>query len=241
MPKPAATFVTVVFASLLAGVPVVAISFSAARAADDCLAAPTDPTPQGSHWYYRTDRATQRDCWYLRQARPGPMPAVPQNALPIAKLIAPQAFTTAPGSMADARAEIQASPPPEQAQTHPDEPATMPPQTTSNTASEENTVPKPTASETHRSMLMAALALAGILGSIIFKLGSPRRSRRAKLRKRRSDIWATADQGRRTAPAYPHADDFRRLPDFALDLDRASDLKARSREIFSQLSKEAPP
>ncbi len=24
------------------------------------------PAPQGSHWYYRLDRATQRKCWYVR-------------------------------------------------------------------------------------------------------------------------------------------------------------------------------
>ncbi len=36
--------------------------------ADDCLAAPNSPAPQSSHWYYRTDRAKQRKCWYLRAA-----------------------------------------------------------------------------------------------------------------------------------------------------------------------------
>jgi hypothetical protein len=34
--------------------------------ADDCFAAPNSPAPQGSHWHYRSDRATQRKCWYLR-------------------------------------------------------------------------------------------------------------------------------------------------------------------------------
>jgi hypothetical protein len=34
--------------------------------ADDCLAAPNAPSPQGRHWYYRLDWATQRKCWYLR-------------------------------------------------------------------------------------------------------------------------------------------------------------------------------
>jgi hypothetical protein len=37
----------------------------ASRAAD-CLAAPNGPAPQGNHWYYHTDRATQRKCWALR-------------------------------------------------------------------------------------------------------------------------------------------------------------------------------
>src|SRR5271170_3027278 len=33
--------------------------------ADDCLTAPNSPAPQGSRWYYRLDRATQRKCWYV--------------------------------------------------------------------------------------------------------------------------------------------------------------------------------
>jgi hypothetical protein len=34
--------------------------------ADDCLAQPNSSAPAGNHWYYHTDRATQRKCWYLR-------------------------------------------------------------------------------------------------------------------------------------------------------------------------------
>ena len=34
--------------------------------ADDCLTAPNSPAPQGSHWYFHLDRATQRKCWYVR-------------------------------------------------------------------------------------------------------------------------------------------------------------------------------
>ena len=34
--------------------------------ADNCLTAPNSSAPQGSHWYYRTDRANQRKCWYFR-------------------------------------------------------------------------------------------------------------------------------------------------------------------------------
>jgi hypothetical protein len=35
------------------------------RAADECIEKPNAPAPQGSHWYYRIDRATKRQCWYL--------------------------------------------------------------------------------------------------------------------------------------------------------------------------------
>src|SRR4051812_38676107 len=41
-----------------------------AHAIGDCVAAPGSSTPQGSHWYYRTDRATQRKCWYLGSQNP---------------------------------------------------------------------------------------------------------------------------------------------------------------------------
>jgi hypothetical protein len=52
----------------------VLITGSAAHsAADDCLAKPNGPTPQGQHWYYRIDHANNgRQCWYLR-AETGPV------------------------------------------------------------------------------------------------------------------------------------------------------------------------
>jgi hypothetical protein len=34
--------------------------------ADDCLTAPNSSAPQGSHWYYHIDRASQRKCWHFR-------------------------------------------------------------------------------------------------------------------------------------------------------------------------------
>jgi hypothetical protein len=40
--------------------------------ADHCLSAPNSLAPQGSHWYYQLDWATQRKCWYMRPfRRPG--------------------------------------------------------------------------------------------------------------------------------------------------------------------------
>jgi hypothetical protein len=41
------------------------LSSQAPSAADDCLAKPNAPSPPGQHWYYRLDRATHRECWYL--------------------------------------------------------------------------------------------------------------------------------------------------------------------------------
>ena len=52
-------------ATLLALGAGVGIPTTIARAAD-CLTAPYFPAPEGSHWYYQTDRATQRKCCLLR-------------------------------------------------------------------------------------------------------------------------------------------------------------------------------
>src|SRR3981081_4606579 len=35
-------------------------------AAEECPAKPNGPSPRGSHWFYRIDRANNRHCWYLR-------------------------------------------------------------------------------------------------------------------------------------------------------------------------------
>jgi hypothetical protein len=64
----------------------VAVATSTARA-NDCLTAPNALTPQGSHWYYLLDRASQRKCWYVRaigqpvQAATGG-PATPLHSMP---------------------------------------------------------------------------------------------------------------------------------------------------------------
>src|SRR5215472_13269349 len=36
------------------------------ESADDCLTEPGSPAPAGQHWYYHTDAAKQRKCWYIR-------------------------------------------------------------------------------------------------------------------------------------------------------------------------------
>jgi hypothetical protein len=52
------------FASALLALGAVAVSNRAFAA--DCLTAPGSSTPPNGHWYYRTDRAQQRKCWFLR-------------------------------------------------------------------------------------------------------------------------------------------------------------------------------
>jgi hypothetical protein len=67
-----------------AAVAATARSSHAEPAADDCLSQPSGAPPQGSHWYYRTDRSTNQRCWYLKAkeakeakevARPKPQPS----------------------------------------------------------------------------------------------------------------------------------------------------------------------
>src|SRR5215475_5459186 len=55
---PATIGLTVALAGLTA-------SASDARAAEDCIAKPTTQAPQGSHWYYHTDQASNQKCWFL--------------------------------------------------------------------------------------------------------------------------------------------------------------------------------
>ena len=64
--KTPSAFVPIAFVAMLlwSGVGVAAPA-ETARAAD-CLSAPNSAAPQGSHWYYRLDRATKRKCWYVR-------------------------------------------------------------------------------------------------------------------------------------------------------------------------------
>ncbi len=89
-------------------------------AADSCLSAPKGATPAGSHWYYRLDRVTKRQCWYLREesdaaedkfTRAAPPASAPASAA-TADEPAPQPRTAgrrsiSDKSISDARAEWQ--------------------------------------------------------------------------------------------------------------------------------------
>ncbi|MGL3109973.1 hypothetical protein [Bradyrhizobium sp. BR 1432] len=69
-----AKFISALVGSIIAGAPLAAVSQNAqtapstANAATDCLASPKGVAPQGQHWYYRVERGTKRQCWYLRAA-----------------------------------------------------------------------------------------------------------------------------------------------------------------------------
>lgn len=102
-----AKFISALVGSIIAGAPLAAVSQNAptatspANAASDCLASPKGATPQGQHWYYRLERATKRQCWYLR-AEGGKVSQTAQAApnTPAAEPAVPQ-----PHTVQDARAE----------------------------------------------------------------------------------------------------------------------------------------
>jgi hypothetical protein len=55
----------IVLAGVVASAALTTLHFRPASAADDCIAKPKGVAPAGQHWYYRSDRATKRQCWYL--------------------------------------------------------------------------------------------------------------------------------------------------------------------------------
>jgi hypothetical protein len=81
MSNRSAISVAALFASILAGASLTSATDSRAQAAaDNCLTAPKDKTPAGSHWYYRLERGTKRQCWYLRQENDKSARAAPQDS-----------------------------------------------------------------------------------------------------------------------------------------------------------------
>jgi hypothetical protein len=91
------------FIQLTAMVLVALASFGGAsvHAQDTCLAAPNAPAPPGSHWYYRTDKPTQRKCWYVRSQDQLPNQATQATqAAPEQQSPAPPVNITAPAAAA---------------------------------------------------------------------------------------------------------------------------------------------
>jgi hypothetical protein len=85
----------------LASVTLVLAINGVARATEACLSGPKGTAPKGSHWYYRIDHATKRNCWYVRAE--GEKPAASQNSS--LSQAAPQTETPLQPSVANARAE----------------------------------------------------------------------------------------------------------------------------------------
>ena len=114
MSKRTAKFVPALFATVLAAANLSTgtdLRAQSAQAGDDtCLSSPKGATSNGGHWYYRIDRATKRQCWYLRDegeksARaPLDSPATPPAAT-ADNAPQQQPVTLSNKAVADARAE----------------------------------------------------------------------------------------------------------------------------------------
>jgi hypothetical protein len=86
-------------------------SATPAPVADDCLTAPKNETPVGSHWYYRIEHPSNRHCWYLREEGDAHAQTAPSSASASAQPVAPKPDRAMPGSVANARAELTAKAP----------------------------------------------------------------------------------------------------------------------------------
>jgi hypothetical protein len=93
-------FATALLLGPLASITLIVAINGAARAADNCLSGPKGAAPKGSHWYYRVDHATKRNCWYVRAE--GGQAASPNSSVTQAL---PQTETPLQPSIANARAE----------------------------------------------------------------------------------------------------------------------------------------
>ena len=298
-----AKFVSAIFASLLAAIALTTVSHGAEPAADECLSGPKGQAPQGSHWYYRVDRASKRHCWYIGEEREKLSRAAPQNSASTANPVSPRKETAAQRPIADARAELPSP------QTRVEE-TSVPtrqwsPATTANAASVENSQPAnvwdanaqpsvvtsrwpepsgvsssanpaPTtgnsgapvqsnsaaapppavgaitfaaadpASERQSGSLqmllivmMGALALAGLMGSAVFRFGSMRQAGGRQTRGDRRAIWDSADSDRPWPPARPNADRSMRSVDIPRELRQADDPNDRIAAMLARLSKSA--
>ena len=103
-----AKFVSAFFASVLAGACLATVSPGAARAAEECLAAPKGASPEGSHWFYRIDHATKRHCWYLGQRDKHAQTAARSTQSEKSTAVKKTESSTS-RSIANARAELPAS------------------------------------------------------------------------------------------------------------------------------------
>lgn len=106
MSKRAVQFVSAIFAGLLLGAPFVTASHGAPTEAEKCLSGPKGAAPAGGHWYYRTDRATKRRCWFIGDAKEKLSRAAPKTSPTAANSASPPDGADTQSSIANARAEL---------------------------------------------------------------------------------------------------------------------------------------
>jgi hypothetical protein len=81
--------------------------------ADDCLTAPNSTAPAGSHWYFRSDRAKQRNCWYLHAPDQPRQPAAAQaiSTLATHNIASKKRATASPSAPTSTSSDDSAAPP----------------------------------------------------------------------------------------------------------------------------------
>src|SRR5690349_22240459 len=130
--KPITTFATAIAFGVFASAAIAAPEQQqqqAATAGSECHASPKGVAPQGAHWYYKTDRATNKKCWYLADqvAKTKKATSTASTRSNKSDDDAPQAEAKpdnkAEKSVADARAEIPADKKPPASKPAPSEPA----------------------------------------------------------------------------------------------------------------------
>jgi hypothetical protein len=98
-----ASCIVVIAALFLSGIGV-SLPIDSARAHDNCVTSPGAATPEGEHWYYRTDRVKHRKCWHLLATAPnasaGP-PAPPSEPASSVAIPRPTNAASAPQPPAD--------------------------------------------------------------------------------------------------------------------------------------------
>ena len=282
MPGRTAKFVSVVVASVLAGIPLATISYGATPAADDCLSGPKDPAPNGSRWYYRIDHATKRHCWYLKGEK------LSQNAAPNSST----AETTTQRSIADAHAELPAQAAieapkrgnglapaadatiatpaaetqrsavasrwPEQSGTSS---STVSPSTAANSgvaapadsdatppaapaavalaAADSSPEKRPGSIQTLLLVILGALALAGLIGSAVFRFGNLRWIGRRTIQVDRQAIWETANIDRRSPTVDLDSGARIRRDEIPWELRTADDPNGRIEDMLARLARSA--
>jgi len=112
MGKLISKFIPALFASILVGMPLSAVSQNAPTAKSDCVASPGSNTPQGQHWYYRI-RDGKR-CWFLDA----------DDRAKSTRTTAQKSNSSTPPRARDAHAQLASSHP----DTNPDTTAPMPAQ-----------------------------------------------------------------------------------------------------------------
>jgi hypothetical protein len=282
MPGRTAKFVSVVVASVLAGIPLATISHGATPAADDCLSGPKDPAPNGSHWYYRIDHATKRHCWYLKgeklsqSAAPNSSTAETTTQRSIADAhaelpaqaaieapkrgdgLAPAADATIATPAAETQRSAVASRWPEQSGTSsstvspstaansgvaapPDSDATPPaaPAAVALAAADSSPEKQSGSIQTLLLVILGALALAGLIGSAVFRFGNLRWIGRRTIQVDRQAIWETANIDRRSPTVDLDSGARIRRDEIPWELRTADDPNGRIEDMLARLARSA--